>query len=107
MRTIGAAKVTMRFTGNDNGGNVVISSDLIGEGKWVPEGDGVKITTTVSVFHGGLNGDALSGQRITNDGSIPITGWSVGPGPLNRELKPNASDVEGQRSQKKAIPYKR
>lgn len=87
--TIGTANVTIKFTGNDNsGGMVIIDGDLKGNGDWKPEGSGVKITTKGGyTFIGVLRGDKLSGLRLASDGSGIATDWS-----LTLSAKPKEND---------------
>jgi hypothetical protein len=80
--TIGTAKVTIKFTGDEKGGKFTVSGDLEGEGEWRPDSTAsVYMETKLSAFRGVLRGDKLAGVRLIKkpgeDGKNASTEWSV------------------------------
>ena len=87
---IGNFKVTMEFGAN---GELVISGELQGNGKWSQtDSGGVTMETDASKFRGNINGEQLAGVRFSKNNSQPLAEWSVA---LEADLQtPEATTVQ-------------
>ena len=75
--TIGKYKVTMEFCAN---GDLIISGEMTGEGKWSPStSTSIKMETAISSFRGNIDGDKVSGLKFLKDNkdNEPAMDWSI------------------------------
>ncbi len=84
---IGTATVKMCFREK---GELEITGDLAGKGKWEQSGSGVTLSTKVSTYRGSIEGTKVAGVRFVRDNSQPLTEWSIELTPVDLKIQPSA-----------------
>ncbi len=74
---IGKYKVTMEFLGTGNQGEVVISGDATGKGKWTQDGATLTMETSTKTYRAKIENNEIKGFQFQKDADTGAVDWNV------------------------------